>query len=120
MPILSHVDATAPIACTLPVNEFGDRLRSLEAIVGDDVREVVRAPGSIRIAIARRDRGDLEDQVTRWAVDEKACCTFLGFAVDADDETVTIEIEAPPSADRTLDGIDWLVQAAGRRAATAS
>jgi hypothetical protein len=120
MPVLSRVDTTAPIACTLPVNQFDDRLRSLEAIVGNGVREVVRAPGSIRIAIARLDRRDLEDTVTRWATDEKACCAFLGFAVDADDDTLTIEIEAPPGADRTLDGIEWLVQAAGRRAATAS
>jgi hypothetical protein len=112
MNVLSTADPGAPIICTLPPTEFRDRLRALEAIVGDDLEGVSREPDRIRVRIGRGNRPDLERQLTAWATEEKTCCAFLGFAIVPDLDAVTIEIQAPAGAEATLDGIDWIVRAA--------
>jgi hypothetical protein len=112
--VLSHADSTVLVACTLPPTEFRERLKALEAIVGDDLANVGRDADRIRVTIARGGRPDLEERVTAWATEEKACCAFLGFSVASDDDSVTVEIRAPAGAEATLDGIDWIVRAAAR------
>jgi hypothetical protein len=112
--ILSRPDPTADIACTLPPNDASDRLRALQAIVGDQLEEVGRL-GGLSLRINRAGRTDLETQVTAWAAEEKACCAFLGFTVESGPEAVTIEISAPAGAEPTLDGIEWMIRAAGRQ-----
>lgn len=113
--ILSRPDPTADIACTLPPNDASDRLRALQAIVGDQLEEVGRLGGRLSLRINRAGRTDLETQVTAWAAEEKACCAFLGFAVGSEPEAVTIEISAPVGAEPTLDGIEWMIRAAARQ-----
>lgn len=113
MPTLSHPDPTAAIACTLPVNEYGDRLRSLETIVAGRLEGVTREASRIRIRIARQDGTNLEQDLTDFAEAEKACCAFLGFAIEPEVDAVTLEIVAADGAEPTLDGIEWLVRAAG-------
>jgi hypothetical protein len=115
MTILSRPDPTADIACTLPPNDGSARLRGLQAIVGGEIANVARLGGRLRLRINRAGRADLEAQVTTWAEEEKACCAFLGFAVDSEPEAVTIEISSPAGAELTLDGIEWLIRAAGRQ-----
>lgn len=115
MTILSRPDATADIACALPPNDAGARLRALQAIVGDQLVDVARRGGRLSLRINRAGRADLEAQATAWAAEEKACCAFLGFAVDSDPDAVTIEISSPAGAEPTLDGIEWLIRAAGRQ-----
>jgi hypothetical protein len=114
MTTLSQVDPSAEIACTLPVNEAGDRLIVLQAVIGDHLESVQREPDRLRIRIDRAGDADLEAKVAEWAEAEKACCAFLGFAVESEPETVILEIAAPDDAAGTLDGIEWLVRAAGR------
>lgn len=119
MPILSPVDATADVACTLPLNDAGERLNALQALIGDHLDDVSRDGGRLRIRIERAGRADLEAEVVAWAEAEKACCAFLGFAVEAEQESVTIEILAPVGAEPTIDGIEWIVRAAGRQGSAA-
>ena len=114
MKTLSRVDPSAEIACTLPVNEAGDRLNALQAVIGDHLEIAQRDGDRLRIRIDRAGDADLEAKVTKWAEAEKGCCAFLGFAVESEPETVTLEIAAPGNAAGTLDGIEWLVRAAGR------
>ena len=115
MTTLSRVDPKADIACTLPVNEAGDRLRALQAVIGDHLDDLTLAGGRLRIRVLRKGGADLEAEVTAWAEAEKACCAFLGFAVESEPDAVTIEIAAPAGAELTLEGIEWIVRAAGRR-----
>ena len=114
MTTLSHVDPSADVACTLPVNEAGDRLHLLQAVIGEHLESAQRDGDRLRVRIARAGNADLEAQVTEWAEAEKGCCAFLGFAVESEPEAVTLEIAAPGNAAGTLDGIEWLVRAAGR------
>jgi hypothetical protein len=114
MTTLSEADPTADVACNLPVNEAGDRLTTLEALVGDTLEAVTRTGDRLRIRIERAGHPNLEAEVTEFAEAEKACCSFLGFAIESEPEAVTLEIAAPAGAAPTLDGIEWLVRAAGR------
>jgi hypothetical protein len=114
MTTLSRADPSAEIACTLPVNEAGDRLNTLQAIIGDHLDSAQRDGDRLNIRIDRAGDPDLEAKVTEWAEAEKGCCAFLGFAIESEPETVTLEIAAPGNAAGTLDGIEWLVRAAGR------
>jgi hypothetical protein len=118
MKTLSAVDPTAAIECTLPVTEAAGRLCDLDDVVGGGrLRGIARAAGRFRFTVARDGRENLEDRLAGWAADEKSCCAFLGFAIESDGSSVTVEIEAPEGAEPTLDGLDWLVRAAaGERA----
>jgi hypothetical protein len=119
MTTLSTVDPTAEIACTLPLNEAGDRLVALQTIIGDRLDHVVRDGSRLRVRIERAGTVDLNAEVIAWAEAEKACCAFLGFAIESEPDAVTIEISAPSAAEPTLDGIEWLVRAAGRHGGAA-
>ena len=113
MKTLSAIDSTAPIQCTLPVTEAATHLRDLDdAVGGGRLQGIIREAGRYRFTVARDGRDDLEEQLAAWATDEKACCAFLGFAIESAPSSVTMEIRAPDGAEPTLDGIDWLVRAA--------
>ena len=114
MATLSKIDPTTEIACTLPVNEAGDRLNLLQAVIGDHLESVHRDGDRLRVRISRAGDASLAARVAEWAEAEKGCCSFLGFAVESERETVTLEIAAPGDAAGSLDGIEWLVRAAGR------
>lgn len=111
---LSQVDPSAEIACTLPVNEAGDRLAALQALVRDRLGDAERDGDSLRIRIDRAGDPDLDAAVTEWAQAEKRCCSFFGFTIESRPEEVILEIAAPSRAAGMLDGVKWLVQAAGR------
>ena len=114
MTTLSQVDSTAEIACTLPLNQAGGRLNAMQTLIGDHLDHVSREAGRLQIRVLRAGRGGLEAELTSWAEAEKACCAFLGFAVESEADAVTLEIAAPAGAEPTLDGIEWMVRAAGR------
>ena len=117
MPTLSQIDPHADVACTLPINEAGDRLDALQALVGDRLASAERDGDRLTIRINRAGDDSLEGQVTEWAEAEKGCCGFLGFAVESDADVVTLDIAAPPAATSTLDTIAWMFRAADRAGA---
>jgi len=119
MPILSTPNPNAPIACSLPVLQMSGRLDALQDLVADGLRSVTRDRNRLRIAIDASNRANLYADAVAWADAEKACCEFLGFAVDATSTEVVLEIAAPAGTEPMLDGFEWLVQAAGRAAAAA-
>jgi hypothetical protein len=114
MTTLSEVDPAADVACTLPVNEASDRLTALQALVGDTLGGLTRSGDRLRVRIERGGHANLEAELTVFAAAEKACCAFLGFAIESEPDAVTLEIAAPDGAAPVLDGIEWLVRAAGR------
>jgi hypothetical protein len=114
MTILTPVDPSAEIACTLPINEAKGRLGALQALVGDRLAGVERDRKRLRIRIARDGDTDLDADATEWAEAEKRCCAFLGFAIESQPDHVTLEIAAPPNAGPALDVVEFMVRAAGR------
>ena len=112
--ILSQVDPSAEIACTLPINEASGRLDSLQALVGDRLVGTERESDRLRITIMRAGDAGLENDIRSWAQEEKGCCAFLGFAIESGPETVTLEIASPPDAGPILDAIEWMFRAADR------
>jgi hypothetical protein len=114
MPVLTTPDPAAEIACTLPVLEMGGRLVSLQKLIGGSLRGAARNDRTLRIVIDRDGRSSVYADTVAWATAEKACCAFLGFAVEEAEDRVTLEIGAPAGAEATLDGIEVLVRAAAR------
>ncbi len=88
-------DATAPVACTIDATDFPARLALLERM---------------RASLARIERTDhglllhftpspaVEADLRTFAIDEKRCCAFWGFAVAATAEDLTLRWDAPPDA----------------------
>jgi hypothetical protein len=115
MTILSQADPTAEITCTLPVNEAGGRLNDWEGLIGGSLDHLSRDGNRLRMRILRGGRVGLETEVAAFAEAEKACCAFLGFEVESAPDAVTLEIVAPVGAEPTLEGIEWMLRAAGRQ-----
>lgn len=120
MPVLSAPDPTVGIACTLPVLEMADRLDTLQDLVADGLDDVRLKERQLRITIERDTAADLYAQTVAWAEAEKACCPFLGFAVDETPASVVLEIAAPAGAEPTLEALQFLVLAAARPPEAAS
>jgi hypothetical protein len=119
VPDLSSPDATIGIACALPVLEMADHLDTLQDLVADALDEVRRHDRRLRIAIEPYRAEDLYAQTVAWARARKACCPYLGFAVEETPAAVVLEIAVPVGAELMLDGFETLVRTAGRVAAAA-
>jgi hypothetical protein len=116
MTVLSHVDPTAEVACTLPIREAGERLNAFGDLVGDRLEDVSRSGDRLRIRIRRDGDAELEAKASAWAIEEKGCCAFLGFETESEPDRVTLDIIAPDGAGATLEGIEWIARTAGRPA----
>ena len=114
MPVLSSPDPTVGFACTLPVLEMADRLDTLQDLVADGLDDVRLHDRRLRIAIDRDSVADLYAQTVAWAEAGKACCPYLGFAVEETPASVVLEIAAPAGAEPTLEGLQFLVLATAR------
>jgi hypothetical protein len=114
VPVLSSPDPSVGITCSLPVLEMADRLDSLQDLVADGLDEVHLDDRRLRITLDRGGAADLYAQTVAWAEAKKACCSYLGFAVEETPARVVLEIAAPPGAELTLEGFQHLVLAAPR------
>jgi hypothetical protein len=103
-------DATQPIRCSIEGSEVAGRVELLERM-RRDLRSV--EPTEHGMLLRFPSRPDVEGDVRRFAVDEKRCCAFWGFAVEATDDEVTLRWDAPPSADEPVDQL--LAYFAGER-----
>ena len=113
MPVLSAPDPTVGITCSLPVLEMADSLDSLQDLVANSLDDVHLHDRRLRIAIDRDGVADLYAQTVAWAEAKKACCSYLGFAVEETPARVVLEIAAPQGAEPTLEGFQFVVLAAG-------
>jgi hypothetical protein len=89
-------DATAPVTCTIGSDEFPERIELVERM-RQNLERLERTPHGLLLHFA--DRPDLHGDLSRFAVDEKRCCQFWGFAVDNTDGDLTLRWDAPPAAD---------------------
>lgn len=100
-------DATAPITCTIGADEIADRVALLERLRAQ-LRGVERSDHGLLLRFPPRP--DVEADVRRFAVEEKRCCRFWGFAVEAGGEDLVLRWDAPPAAGELLERIRAAVE----------
>ena len=95
-------DGTAPIVCTIGDDEKADRIAIIERMRGC-ATSIERTDVGLLLQFPRTDatRADLE----RFAIDEKRCCQFWGFAVVDGDDDLALRWDGPATAVGLLDTI---------------
>lgn len=80
-----------PIACTLLPGKYHERLAWISALARDALRSHHREGSTLRLVFEAKASVWVKDLVQR----ERACCSFLSFAVREVDMTVELTITAP-------------------------
>jgi hypothetical protein len=93
-------DESADIACTITPDEVPARIELVEKM-RRGLNRLERTEHGLLLFFAP-DRID-EADVRRFASDEKRCCQFWGFAVEAAPETLSLLWDGPPSASPILE-----------------
>ena len=94
------IDDSQPLACSIGASEVPGRIELLERM-----RRATRAVERTEHGILLRfpSHPEVEADVRRFAVDEKRCCGFWGFAVDVTGDEVTLRWDAPAKAGHLVD-----------------
>lgn len=92
-------DDTAPITCTANGDELATRIEEIEALRTRHDR-VDRTEHGLLLHFPVD--ADLEADLRRFAVDEKGCCQFWGFAVDATGTELVLRWDGPPAVDELM------------------
>jgi hypothetical protein len=87
-------DATAPIACTASREEIPVRIDQVEHMRGHLTRLERTEHG---LLLHFPNRPDIDADVRTFAVQEKGCCAFWGFAVSTTGDALTLRWDGPPS-----------------------
>ena len=93
-------DATAPITCTIGGDEVVGRIELVERM-RNNLDRIERADHGLLLHFP--PGADLEADLRRFAVDEKRCCQFWGFAIEATSDDLTLRWDGPPAAGDLLD-----------------
>jgi hypothetical protein len=97
-------DPTAPITCTIGSDDIPERIELVERM-RQNLERLERTQHGLLLHFP--DRPDIQGDLSRFAVDEKRCCQFWGFAVDnTDDGDLTLRWDAPPAANELVAKID--------------
>ncbi len=96
-------DEAVPIACTIGRGEIPDRIELIERL-RTNIRRLERTEHGLVLHFPNRD--DVAADVRRFAVDEKQCCQFWGFAVEPTGDDLTLRWDAPPAASGLLTRIE--------------
>jgi hypothetical protein len=102
MNLIPIYDATAPITCTIGTHQIAGRVELLERLRAD-LRWLERTDHGLVLHFEKRP--EVETDLHTFAVDEKRCCQFWGFAVHAADDDLTLRWDAPPDARHLLTDI---------------
>jgi hypothetical protein len=103
-------DETAPIACTITSSEIPERIEVIERMRAA-MASLERTPTGLRLhfADAPAVRADLE----AFALDEKRCCQFWGFAIEDEPGGVALRWDGPPAVDHLLDRLQTFFETDG-------
>jgi len=105
--LLPLYDDSAPIACTIGADEIPDRIAIVERMRAS-MTSLERTDTGLLLQFPREPA--IEADVRRFAVDEKRCCQFWGFAVIDGDDEIVLRWDGPPSAGELLDRLDALLR----------
>lgn len=89
-------DATAPIACTASSEEIPVRIEQVERM-RIYLDRLERTPHGLLLHFPNRP--DVDADLRTFMVDEKRCCTFWGFAIDTNDDQLTLRWDGPPAVE---------------------
>ena len=95
-------DATATIACTISSDEIPQRIAIVERMRANLQRLEHTDHG---LVLHFPQRPDIDADLRQFAIDEKRCCGFWGFAVETTDDELTLRWDAPPDARDLLSDI---------------
>ena len=105
--LLPLYDDDAPIVCTIGGDEKADRIAVMNRM-RSEMTSLERTDTGLLLQFPRT--ASIEDDVRRFALDEKRCCQFWGFAVlDSDDELV-LRWDGPPTAGPLLDTLESVLR----------
>jgi hypothetical protein len=93
-------DATAPLVCTIGSDEIPDRIELIERL-RHNLDRLERTEHGMLLHFV--NRADIDADLRRLAIEEKRCCQFWGFAVEAADGGLTLRWEGPPDADALIE-----------------
>jgi DNA-binding transcriptional MerR regulator len=93
-------DDSSPLTCTATDRELHERIETIERL-HEHLVGVDRTEHGLVLHFPHRE--DLETEVRRFAVDEKGCCRFWGFAVDVDDDGLHLRWDGPPAVRELMD-----------------
>ena len=96
MKFIPIYDDTAPIMCTISSDEIPERVELVERM-RHNLERVERIEHGMLLHFP--NRADIATDLQRFAVDEKRCCQFWGFAVAALENELTLRWEGPPDAE---------------------
>lgn len=96
MKLIPIYDDTAPITCTISREEIPERIELVERM-RHDLERVGRIEHGMLLHFP--NRADIVTDLQRFAVDEKRCCQFWGFAVAVLENELTLRWEGPPDAE---------------------
>jgi hypothetical protein len=87
--------ASAPIACTLELDEVPQRIEGWRDLLSHARDRVWLADGGLRIEL---DADVSVATLAQLVADEQRCCAFLAFAITVDARGVALEVQAPEGA----------------------
>ncbi len=93
-------DDTAPITCTISSDEIPERIELVERM-RDNLDRVERIDHGMLLHFP--NRADIDTDLQRFAVDEKRCCQFWGFAITSDPDQLHLRWDAPPTLTEYMD-----------------
>ena len=102
-------DEAAPLVCTIGDDEMADRVALLDRM-RRTATGIERTDTGL-LLVFPRDESTSSD-VRRFAVDEKRCCQFWGFAVVEGDDDVVLRWDGPPAATEVLDRLEGVLRSA--------
>ena len=95
-------DETVPVACTIGADEIPERVELIGRMRAN-LDRLERTEHGLLLHFPAR--ADIEADLRRFAVDEKRCCAFWGFAVDTSNG-LTLQWDGPPAAAPIVDGFE--------------
>lgn len=93
-------DASVPVACTAGRDEIADRILQLERL-RDHLTGLERTEHGMLLHLPNRP--DVDAELRAFAVDEKGCCAFWGFAVTSVGDELTLRWDGPPEVGELFD-----------------
>lgn len=87
---------TAAITCSISNDEVPDRIELVERM-RHNLERIERTEHGVLLHFP--NRADIDTDLHRFAVDEKRCCQFWGFAINATENQLSLRWDGPPAAD---------------------
>jgi hypothetical protein len=99
MKLIPIYDDTAPITCTAASDGIPVRIEQIERLRSHHTRLERTEHG---LLLHFPDQPDVRTELEQFTVEEKGCCAFWGFAIDADGDDLTLRWDGPPTVDELM------------------